>query len=111
MYKYGIRGIAFEWMEHYLSNRRQFVLFKYVKSEYANVTLVSIMCPLLLLLYVNDIANVSTLLVGEARAIWDVGHYGKSLFQQNSESSNCICVFHYSSVICRLRRASNIYIL
>ena len=49
--------------------------------------------------------------VGEARAIWDVGHYGKSLYLHNSESSNCICVFHYSSVICRLRRASNIYIL
>ena len=27
MYKYGIRGIAFKWMESYLSNRRQFVLF------------------------------------------------------------------------------------
>ena len=32
--------------------------------------------------------------IGEARAIWDVGHYGKSLYLQNSESSNCICVFH-----------------
>ena len=52
-----------------------------------------------------------TISVGEARAIWDVGHYGKSLYLQNSESSNYICVFHYSSVICRLRRASNIYIL
>ena len=49
--------------------------------------------------------------IGEARAIWDVGHYGKSLNLQKSESSNYICVFHYSSVICRLRRASNIYIL
>ena len=49
--------------------------------------------------------------VGEARAIWDVGHYGTSLYLQNSESSNCMCVFHYSSVIWRLRRASNIYIL
>ena len=49
--------------------------------------------------------------IGEARAIWDVGHYGKSLYLQKSESSNSICVFHYSSVICRLRRASNIYIL
>ena len=38
MYKYGIRGIAFKWMESYLSNRHQFVLFKDVKSEYATVT-------------------------------------------------------------------------
>ena len=38
MSKYEIRGIAFKWMEIYLSNRRQFVLFKDVKSEYATVT-------------------------------------------------------------------------
>ena len=57
MYKYGIRGIALKWMESYLSNRRQFVLFKYVKSEYAYVTRGvphgSMMSPLLFLLYVN----------------------------------------------------------
>ena len=67
MYKYGIRGIAFKWMESYLSNRHQFVLFKDVKSEYATVTRGvpqgSIMGPLLFLLYVNDIANVSTSLL------------------------------------------------
>ena len=63
MYKYGIRGIAFKWMESYLSNRRQFVLFKDVQSEYATATRGvpqgSIMGPLLFLLYVNNIANVS----------------------------------------------------
>ena len=54
-------------MESYLSNRRQFVLFKDVKSEYVTVTRRvphgSIMGPLLFLLYVNDIANVSTSLL------------------------------------------------
>ena len=67
MYKYGIRGIAFKWMESYLSNQRQFVLFKVVQSEYATVTCGvpqgSIMGPLLFLLYVNDIANVLTSLL------------------------------------------------
>ena len=67
MYKYGIRGIAFKWMESYLYNLRQFVLFKDVKSEYAPVTCGvpqgSIMGSLLFLLYVNDIANVSTSLL------------------------------------------------
>ena len=67
MYNYGIRGIAFKWMESDLSNRRQFVLFKDVRSEYATVTCGvpqgSIMGPLLFLLYVNDIANVSTSLL------------------------------------------------
>ena len=70
MYKYGIRGNAFKWMERYLSNRRQFVLFKDVQSEYATVTcgvtqgsINSIMGPLLFVLYVNDIANVSTSLL------------------------------------------------
>ena len=59
MYKYGIRGIAFKWMESYLSNRRQFVLFKDVRSEYANVTCGVPQGSILFLLYVNDIANVS----------------------------------------------------
>ena len=67
MYKYGIRGIAFKWMESYLSNRRQFVVFKDVQSEYSTVTCGvpqgSIMGSLLFLLYVNDIANVSTSLL------------------------------------------------
>ena len=66
MYKYDVRGIAAKWMENYLSDRQQFVLFKNVKSGYANITCGvsqgSIMGPLLFVLCVNDIANVSKLL-------------------------------------------------
>ena len=60
-------GIALKLVERYLSDRRQFVLFKDVKSEYATVTCGvpqgSIIGPLLFWLYVNYIANVSTSLL------------------------------------------------
>ena len=34
LYKYGIRVIAFKWMESYLSNRRQFVLHSHLTWSY-----------------------------------------------------------------------------
>ena len=57
--KCGIRGIAKDWFESYLSNRTQFVEIDDMKSSYQHVPCGvpqgSILGPLLYLIYVNDI--------------------------------------------------------
>ena len=61
--RYGIRGLALSWIIDYLSNRKQYVLFKSSKSQKSNITCGvpqgSILGPLLFLVYINDIINTS----------------------------------------------------
>jgi len=63
---YGIRGIALDWFKSYLQNRKQYVLYNGTSSSLLPVTCGvpqgSILGPILFLLYVNDIVNVSSLL-------------------------------------------------
>ena len=63
---YGIRGHILDWFKSYLNNRKQFTHINHTHSDLNSISCGvpqgSILGPLLFILYINDISNISHLM-------------------------------------------------
>ena len=99
LFHYGIRGNCLDWFRNYLLSRKQYVIYKGINSSKQSISCGvpqgSILGPLLFLLYINDLANISdklfTILYADDTNIFITGKNIKELiFTLNQELKHLV---------------------
>ena len=95
---YGIQGTSLDWFKSYVNNRKQYVQYNTCNSSHSTITTGvpqgSILGPLLFIIYMNDIANVTdkfhfTLYADDTSLVEPICTFTSDL-KNNTEASNAI---------------------
>ena len=116
---YGIRGTPLNWFESYLNNRKQYVNYNGVKSEFNRVTLEygvpqgSVLGPLLYLIFCNDIYKCikycKTILFADDTTIYATHkNLRQLLFQMKSDFASVIDWFRANKLSINLAKTNYI---
>ena len=93
LHHYGVRGITYDWFKSYLTRRQEYVTLNKDNSKRARITCGvpqgSILGPILFLLYINDLNDVSNRLQSIMFADdTNLFHTGKTL-EEVERQKNC----------------------
>lgn len=115
---YGFRGLSYIWLTNYLTNRKQYTEVNNIRSEFrtikTGVPQGSILGPLLFLLFINDLPNISNLVefllfADDTNIIASHDNFQDLIHLINIELSNIAEWFKLNKLVVNISKTNCIY--